>query len=128
MNPEEQVRVVESYIASSKFVLDKENVLRRSEASEWASQSLYRLAGSEPALVLKLCISIAQREGADEMLERVANGPLLEVLKSANDTFLVEIGRVASEAPALRQLLSCVWDDNELPEATWSVIRHNSAE
>jgi hypothetical protein len=128
MNQEEQARVVESYIASSRFVLDKENVLRRAEESEWASQALYRLADSDPALALKLCTSIAQIEGSDEMLERLANGPLLEVLKRADDTFLVEISQTAAEAAALRELLSYVWDDNELPGATWAVIRDSSAE
>ncbi|HEY5756204.1 MAG TPA: hypothetical protein VIU34_10285 [Steroidobacter sp.] len=128
MNQEEKARVVESYIASSKFSLGKDRVLRRAGESDWASQVLYKLASREPALVLELCISIAKQDGSEETLERVANGPLVEVLKSADDALLAGIVRIASAAPALRELLSCVWEDNELAQSTWVVIRDNSAE
>jgi hypothetical protein len=128
MNQEEKARVVESYIASSKLELGKDLVLRRAEESDWASQALYKLASREPALVLELCISIARQEGSEETLERVANGPLVEVLKSADDGLLAEIVRIASATPTLRELLSYVWEDNELARATWVVIRDNSAE
>jgi hypothetical protein len=127
MNREEQVRLIESYIASSKFVLDKDNVLKRAEESPWASDTLMGLSVSDPRLALQLCVKVAETNGSDEMLERVANGPLLEILNRADPKRIDEICRMAVSTEALRQLLSCVWEENELPKSTWDAILEHSA-
>jgi hypothetical protein len=79
-------------------------------------------------LALQLCVRIAETDGSEQMLERVANGPLIEVLKRTDASQLEEIRRAASEAEALRELLSCVWEENELSESAWAVIHEYSAE
>ena len=128
MNQEEEARFVRSYVAETKFVLDGKNVLRRQETSNWASQALSALAASEPIAATRLCILIARSDASEETLERVANGPLLDTLKNASPATLAEIAKTATNEPALRELLSCVWEENELPKPTWAVIRNNSAE
>ena len=128
MNAEQQTHLVESYVASSRFILDKENTLRRADESTWASDALYQVSSSEPMLALRLCVRIAETDGSEQMLERVANGPRVEVLKRTHASQFEEIRRAASEAEALRELLSCAWEDNELSESAWAVIHEYSAE
>lgn len=127
MKPEDQARLVESYIASSKFVLDKESILRCAEESSWASDALFGVALSEPSVALQLFARIAESDGSEQMLERVANGPMLQLLMRAEPEVLSQVAEAATKSHALREVLSCVWGDNELPESTWAVIHEHSS-
>jgi hypothetical protein len=127
MSPEQQARVVDSYIASSKLVWDTHNVLRPGDESSWASDTLYSLAPTDPALCLSICDAIATRDSSDQLLERLANGPLSEVLKNADSSVLSAVEAFASNHAPFRELLSYVWEDHAFSPATWAVIRRFSA-
>ena len=127
MSPEEQQKVVDSYIASSKLVWGPDKVLRRGDDSSWASDALYALVTTNTELCLKLCADIANRDSSDQLLERLANGPLADVLRRADPSVLSAVEALAVNRHSFRELLSYVWEDHAFPPATWAVIQAHSA-
>lgn len=121
MNATDRTRLARGYIEALKWHLDNENILKPM-TSQWAHDELLAIVDSDPVLAWELMSEIAEHDQTDEVMQRVANGPLLFLIQDNSILVLPIIAESAKQSRNVRLLLSNVWDDHDLDPTVWKQI------
>lgn len=123
MNKPTDTELVTEFIGYHRIALDRENILCR-QGAEWAPDFVGELAYDDPARCWLIAKIIAQEKPGEEAM-MVLGGTLSTLLREHPEI----IDTVATDTKAngsLRELLSWVMEDENIPSKVWHVIEQLS--
>ena len=121
MNATDRTRLARGYIEALQWHLDKDKILKP-KTTEWAHHELMAIVDSDPLLAWELLSEIVENDQTDEVMQRVANSPLLFLLQDNSTLVLPIIAEFAKRSRNVRLLLSNLWDDHDLDPKVWEQV------
>ena len=101
----------------------QDGVLQRKDDSDWAEGALYDTVAESPVLAWELIREIARRDQSPELLQALANGPLVSLLCDQHKSVVSQLEADASSDLAAKAVLAHVWEENRLPPEIEAIIK-----